>query len=273
MPVIELTDMLSLASGAAVGLILGLIGGGGSILALPLMIYVVGVSDTHTAIGASALAVAVNAAISLAGHWRAGTVKWRCAGVFAAFGVVGAGTGSSLGKLTDGDLLLGLFGLLMIVVGAAMLRREPGQDDPDVALTVDTARHLIPRLGLAGLAVGVLSGFFGIGGGFLIVPGLIAATAMPMINAIGSSLVSVTALGATTAGNYALDGLVDWRLAGLFIAGGFLGSFAGVALASRLSKSKQALKLVFAVIVIGVGLFIAADGGLTLWGRFGPGAA
>lgn len=106
--------------------------------------------------------------------------------------------------------------------------------------------------------VGALSGFFGIGGGFLIVPGLIGATAMPLINAIGSSLVSVTAFGLTTAASYAWSGLVDWPLAGLFVVGGAFGGLIGTKLASHLAQHKHALSLTFSGIVIAVGLYVVA---------------
>ena len=215
---------LSLASGLLVGLSLGLIGGGGSILAVPLLIYIVGVRDTHVAIATSAAAVAASALANLLLHARGGSVKWRCASLFAAFGIIGAAAGSTVGKMTQGDLLLGLFGLVMIIVGLSMLRKKSGGSDPDVRLTAATALRLTPRLAAGGFIVGALSGFFGIGGGFLVVPGLVAATAMPILNAIGSSLVSVTAFGATTAANYALDGLINWPIAGFFIGGGAMGA-------------------------------------------------
>ncbi|MEI2384130.1 sulfite exporter TauE/SafE family protein [Breoghania sp. JC706] len=255
----------ALASGALVGLSLGLIGGGGSVLAVPLLVYVVGVPAPHIAIGTSALAVAVNAAAGLAGHARAGTVKWPCALVFAASGLVGAAAGSTLGKAIDGDRLLALFGVIMIVVGIAMLRRPEGRDDANVHLDSASARRLLPRLLITGFGVGLLSGFFGIGGGFLIVPGLIAATAMPMLNAVGSSLVAVTTFGLTTASNYALSGLVDWVLAAEFIAGGIAGGILGTWAAGRMGNGrtgagKRALTRVFSAVVICVGLYVVARG-------------
>ena len=109
-------------SGGAVGFSLGLIGGGGSILAVPLLLYVVGIGDPHVAIGTSALSVAANAFANLLGHWRAGNVKWPCAATFALAGILGAAIGSTIGKLVDGQQLLFLFALAMIVVGVAMLR-------------------------------------------------------------------------------------------------------------------------------------------------------
>ena len=260
---LQFQDLLALLSGVAVGFSLGLIGGGGSILAVPLLIYVVGVTDTHIAIGTSAAAVAASAFANLVAHARARTVKWPCALFFAVFGIVGAALGSTLGKLTDGDVLLALFGVAMVVVGAAMLRRRACGDDPDVRMTRETLRRLGPRLAAGGLAVGGLSGFFGIGGGFLVVPGLVVATAMPMLNAVGSSLVSVTAFGTTTAVNYALDGLVDLHLFADFVVGGVAGGIAGTLLARRMGP-QGTLKTVFSVVVMLVGVYVAVRGVLTL---------
>jgi uncharacterized membrane protein YfcA len=251
-----LQDLLSIASGSLVGLVLGLIGGGGSILAVPLLIYVVGVPSTHVAIGTSAIAVAASAAINLAGHARAGTVRWPCAIVFALSGIAGAAGGAQLGKLVDGGRLLGLFGALMIVIGLLMLRPRKSEGDADVRLTRASMARLLPWLIGGGLTVGALSGFFGIGGGFLIVPGLIGATAMPLLDAIGSSLLSVTAFGATTATSYALSGLVDWRIAALFIVGGAAGGMLGIMLAKRLAGRKRALSLVFSGVVVTVGIYV-----------------
>ncbi|MEO7655491.1 MAG: sulfite exporter TauE/SafE family protein, partial [Sphingomicrobium sp.] len=115
---------LGALSGVLVGFSLALVGGGGSILAVPLMVYLVGVRDPHVAIGTSALAVAANAGLGLVHHSRAGHVRWPCGLVFAAAGIVGAFGGSTLGKAVDGQKLLFLFALVMILVGALMLRRR-----------------------------------------------------------------------------------------------------------------------------------------------------
>lgn len=202
LPAAELA--LGSLSGSLVGFTLGLIGGGGSVLAVPLMVYLVGVGNPHVAIGTSAVAVAVNAAANLVNHARSGHVKWPCALIFAAAGMVGALAGSTLGKMVDGQKLLLLFALVMIVIGLLMLRKRGTDSQLDVRLS---RRNLLPLLAF-GLGTGTLSGFFGIGGGFLIVPALMFATGMPILSAIGSSLVSVTTFGLTTAANYALSGLV-----------------------------------------------------------------
>jgi uncharacterized membrane protein YfcA len=250
-----LQDVLALLAGGLVGLSLGLIGGGGSILAVPLLLYLVGVASPHVAIGTSAVSVAASAGLSLLNHARAHTVKWPCATVFALSGILGAGLGAQVGKAIDGVALLTLFGLLMIAVGLFMLRLRRGGERADIRLTLDSARELLPRLVGTGLAVGAVSGFFGIGGGFLIVPGLIGATAMPLLNAIGSSLVSVSAFGATAATSYALAGLVDWRVAVFFIGGGAFGGMLGAWMARRLGARKRTLDYVFAAVVLVTGVY------------------
>jgi len=253
------TILLALTSGGLIGLILGLIGGGGSILAVPLLVYVVGIGSPHAAIGTAAVAVSVNAVASLIGHARAGRVKWPCAAVFALTGMIGAALGAELGKAFDGKRLLVLFGLLMLGVGLSMLRKRRTAEAPDVRLTQASAATLLPRLVPIGLGVGLAAGFFGIGGGFLIVPGLIFATAMPLPFAIGTSLVVVSALGLTTATSYAASGLVDWPVTALLIAGGVVGTIAGIALGRSLGARKGVLERGFAGVVIAVGIYVVAS--------------
>ncbi len=243
---------LGLASGVFVGFSLGLVGGGGSILAVPLLVYIVGVRDPHIAIGTSAIAVAANAAANLLNHHRLGNVIWRCAAVFAASGIAGAWFGSTLGKMVDGQRLLAAFAMLMIVVAALMLRGRSVAERKAVHCTTETVLWLV---GL-GLATGALSGFFGIGGGFLIVPGLILATGMPIINAIGSSLVAVTAFGVTTAVNYAVSGAVDWTSAAMLLVGGMFGGFGGSRAAHALADRRRLLNNIFAGVIILVAVYI-----------------
>src|SRR5581483_11438602 len=220
--------LLLLSSGAVVGLTLGLIGGGGSVLAVPLLVYLVGVPSAHVAIGSSAFAVA------------------------------------SLGKRLDGTELLALFGLVMIAIGVYMLTFKPKLTAHDVRLTPESAAHLLPRLIAIGAGVGLLSGFFGIGGGFLIVPGLVLATGMALQNEIGTSLVAVTAFGLAPAASYATSGLVDWRLAALVIVGGIAGTLIGTRANVRLATHRRALAVIFAGVVIAAGLYVGATGLMTL---------
>jgi uncharacterized membrane protein YfcA len=247
-------SLLGLASGMLVGFSLGLVGGGGSILAVPLMVYVVGVPEPHVAIGTSAIAVAANAAINLSNHARGGTVVWSCALMFAAAGILGAFCGSLLGKMIDGQKLLALFALVMLVIAALMLKTRARVGVSDVKMSMTN----LPAIAALGLCTGTLSGFFGIGGGFLIVPALMLATGMSIMNAVSSSLVAVTAFGLTTALSYAWSGLVSWGLAGLFIAGGVAGGLAGTRSARHLSERRGALNIVFAAVIIAVALYMLA---------------
>jgi uncharacterized membrane protein YfcA len=246
--------VLGLASGSLVGFSLGLVGGGGSILAVPLMVYVVGVPDAHVAIGTSAIAVAANAAFNLSNHSRGGTVKWSCALTFAAAGMIGAFVGSIFGKMLEGQKLLALFALLMLVIAALMLKTRARAGLPDVQMNWSN----MPAIVGLGLATGTVSGFFGIGGGFLIVPALMLATGMSIMNAVSSSLVAVTAFGLTTAASYAWSGLIWWGLAGLFIAGGIAGGLIGTRSARLLSARRGALNIVFAAVIIAVALYMLA---------------
>ena len=253
-------DILSIASGSLVGFVLGLVGGGGSIIAVPLLLYVVGIASPHVAIGTSAIAVSLSALSILVNHARRGNVKWPCAFTFSAAGIAGAWAGSTLAMKVPGQSLLALFGILMIVVGTVMLLRKDAEGNPDIRLSFSTARQLLPLLLGIGFAVGALSGFFGIGGGFLIVPGLMLATGMPIAFAIGTSLVAVAAFGATTAANYAISGLVDWRIAALFVGGGILGGVLGSFAGHRLASAKGKLAMVFAVFVILIGVYVTWKG-------------
>lgn len=243
--------VLGALSGGVVGFTLGLVGGGGSILAVPLMVYLVGVSSPHVAIGTSALAVAVNAATGLVSHAKAGNVKWRCGAMYAGAGIFGAFAGSSVGKAIDGQKLLFLFALVMVVVGIVMLRGRKNVGLAGAACNRDNA----PKVIGFGLGTGLFSGLFGIGGGFLIVPGLVASTSMPMIAAVGTSLVAVTAFGLTAAINYALSGLIDWPLAAVFILGGVFGGFAGSRVAKKLS-GQGTLSTVFAALIFVVAAYM-----------------
>ena len=238
--------------GILVGLVLGVVGGGGSILAVPLMVYVVGVGNPHIAIGTSAFAVAANAAFGVINHARSGTIKWRCAVLFAGPGVAGTFVGSSIGKAFDGRSLLVLFAIIMVAVGLLMLRNRSAAGNAGAQCN----RSKAPKILGYGLGTGIISGFFGIGGGFLIVPGLIASTGMPILNAVGSSLVAVTAFGFATAMSYSLSGMVAWPLAFVFVLGGVLGNLVGAGAARRLSGTRGLLTTVLALVILVVAAYI-----------------
>ena len=244
--------LFAMLGGAVVGLLLTLFGGGGSVLATPWLIYVVGVADPHLAIGTSAAAVAVNAAIGLTAQARAGMVKWPCAIIFASSGLAGALIGAHLAKQMDGRALLVWFAFAMIAIAVSMLLPKRNEGDPEVR--IDAAK--VRPLATLGLAAGLAAGFFGIGGGFLIAPGLMAATGMTLANAGASSLVSVAVFGSATSASYAASGLVSWPLFVALVAGGGIGTLIALPLSRRLARQPRAARRVFAVMVMAVAGYI-----------------
>src|SRR5260370_14385656 len=184
-------DFMAGWGGGRVGLILGRIGGGGSILAVPLLVYVVGVKSPHVAIGTSSIAVALSAFANLIDHARRDHVCWPAALLFALSGVTGAALGSTLGKHTEGQKLLILFGLLMVAVAASMALKREGGGEPNGRVNLGNA----PRVAGTAVVVGALAGFLAIVRAVLGAAVLVSATSMPMIVAIGSSLASGRAVG------------------------------------------------------------------------------
>jgi uncharacterized membrane protein YfcA len=247
----------SVLSGGLIGFSLGLIGGGGSILATPLLLYFVGVSSPHIAIGTGALVVSLNAYANLISHALKGNVWWRSAIVFALIGTLGAFLGSTIGKSVDGHALLFLFGFVMVLVGALMLK--PRKDLGGQLPPLNIATCIL--VAFVALLAGIASGFFGIGGGFLIVPALIFATKMPTITAVGSSLLSVGTFGLATSINYAIDGLVDWKIAGFMILGGFIGGILGSRLSNKIGKNKDILNRIFSILIFIVAAYVLYKSG------------
>lgn len=254
---------LCVVSGSIVGFSLGLIGGGGSILAVPLLIYLVGVRAPHVVIGTTALAVALNAFVNLMPHARMGNVRWRIGWYFAVAGGIGALAGAAIGKLVNGHALLFLFSLLMLFVAARMIRPTP------IIKVSEHPQARTPLVAVAGFAVGVLSGFFGIGGGFLIVPGLVRVGGLKMLDAVGTSLLAVGVFGMMTTASYAFSGLVDWTIGGEFLAGGILGGWLGAVLATRISRKGAYLNFVFSAVVAVVGLYMAIQYARPFFALFG----
>ena len=242
--------LLSLASGFMVGFSLGLIGGGGSILAIPLLIYFVGFDHPHLAIGTTALAVGVNSYFNLVPHARKGHVDLKVGVLFTVPGVIGVLVGSELGLLTPGTKLLFIFAILMIVIAAYMLKRKC------IDTSIDPPRKDLDIKKLTGIGalVGFASGYFGIGGGFLIVPGLIFSAGFNIIQAVGTSLFAVGTFGIVTAARYAISGDLNLIISILFIIGGIVGGGAGAHFSSKMPK--RTLTRVFAVIIIVVAIYM-----------------
>jgi uncharacterized protein len=246
------TILLSLISGAIVGFTLSLIGGGGSILAVPLLMYVVGIENSHVAIGTSALAVAVNAAISLFLRARQRNIKFMKGLAFGIPGIVGTLIGSELGLLTPPNNLILFFGLLMLAIAARMVIQIPFRTSN--AAAPRRFNFLASyRLELNGLLVGLAAGYFGIGGGFLIVPSLLYA-GLEIGNAITTSLIPVGLFGATTAVRYSLESQINILVSILFVIGGIGGSLLGTRMFTR--TPKNIIRNIFAIIMAIVGVYI-----------------
>jgi len=267
---IEITPIqyiLSIISGILVGFSLGLIGGGGSILAIPLLLYFVGLANgippnspeysyiTHLTLGTTALAVGLNAYINSYMHWRKGNVRVLEGIIFTIPGVLGDILGAYISHLMSGALILFLFGFLMIAVAIRMWKTKCS---PKTYTTQNGKIGLAQRVKLnrvvpAGFLVGFASGYFGIGGGFLVVPGLLFSTGVDMLRAVGTSLISVGTFGVTAAATYAFYGDINILISVLYLIGGILGGYVGSSIASRMSR--QTLRRVFAIIIILVAIY------------------
>jgi uncharacterized protein len=240
---------LGLILSAGIGLSLGLIGGGGSIITVPVLVYVLGVPP-HRAIGMSLAVVGSTALVGSLLHHRRGAVAWRTGSLFAASGIASAFLGSKLTRLVSPAVLLLLFAGLMLVVAAVMLtRKDPADEAPPHARSV-------PRSVLAGIAVGFLTGFLGVGGGFLIVPALVLFGGLAMKEAIGTSLFVISVNCASGLFGHLSAGDADWRLTLMVAALATAGALAGTALSHRFHPAH--LRRIFAWFVVAVALFLIA---------------
>ncbi len=252
----SITDMqiiLSIISGILVGFSLGLIGGGGSILAIPLLIYFVGYDHPHIVIGTTALAVGINAYLNLIPHTLKKHVDYKVGLEFTIPGVAGVLAGSELGLLTPGNDLLFFFSFLMIGIAIYMLKRKC-VDLSEIQRKVPGSSRALTVIILTGLTVGFASGYFGIGGGFLIVPGLLFGGGLNILQAVGTSLLAVGTFGVITAARYSLSADVNFLISVLFVSGGVFGGWFGSKLAGKVPKRK--LTQIFAIIVIIVAVYI-----------------
>ena len=249
-----LTIFLSIISGVLVGSSLGLIGGGGSVLAVPLLLYVVGVKDTHVAIGTSALAVGIIAAISLINHRKKRNLDLKKGISFAIPGIAGTLIGSQLGLWTPAENLLVLFAVFMGIVGILMIKRKSSK----IEITSGHSGLVLLKKNLSfhGFSVGLLAGYFGVGGGFLIVPTMMYSGGLSIVQAIGTSLVSVSSFGFVTAGRYFLEGNIDLVIAMLFVIGGIIGSYVGIKASGKIPKEN--LVHLFAVVLFAIATYIVA---------------
>lgn len=244
---------LALLFGALVGAALGGLGAGGSILVLPAMIYGLSI-DPKTAVVCSLAVVGATSLFAAAIHWRAGHVRPGVAAMFAVTGAVGAYGGALLTRVVTEVVILVSLAVVMLVVGGLMLR-SGRRDEPGASDRPPPARRIAWVLG-AGLAVGVLTGFLGVGGGFLIVPALTLVARLPVKHAIGTSLLVIAINCASGIAAHRARGL-DLELVGLFL----LGSLGASYVASHLMRARSSgtLKRAFAVFILLIGGLILAD--------------
>lgn len=241
------TSLLALAIAAVIGLTLGLLGGGGSILTVPALVYVLGV-DAKLAIAMSLPMVGATSLMGAVLHWRLGNVRLRTAVGFGGLTMVGAFAGARLSVFLPGTAQLALLAVVMLAAAASMLRR---------ASAGESARSTVPRpalLATTAIGVGLLTGLVGIGGGFLVVPALVLLARVPMHEAIGTSLLVIALNSSAGFAGYLGTVSLDWRFLAGFTLASVLGAAAGTALASRVSQ--LVLRRAFAFFLIAVGGFL-----------------
>jgi uncharacterized membrane protein YfcA len=245
--------LLSIVLGGLVGLALGMVGGGGSILTVPALIYGLGI-PVEQAVPASLVLVGLIAGVGALTHARDGTVRFDVALRFGLAGVAGAVAGARLSRLVEPRLLLSLFAFLMMAAAISLVRRDSRRTD---AAAERARAHPVwwGRLVLAGLGVGALTGFFGVGGGFIIVPALALFVGLPTRQAVATSLVVIVInCVSALAGHMTAGGSVPLLSLTLFAAGGFAGSSGGARLAGRWQEKH--LARLFAALVAGVAIYL-----------------
>lgn len=240
---------LGLALGFAIGGSLGLLGGGGSILTVPALVYLLGQSP-QVAVMTSLAIVGANSAMGAFFHRARGALNWRVALLFGGAGMVAAYPAAILSRRLSPDVLMVAFAGLMLVIGLLLLLRRPGA-------TVEVERLSLTKILLAGAAVGLLTGILGVGGGFLIVPALVMLIGLPMTQAVGTSLVIIAMNSAAGFLGHLGDGALDAPALAVFVAAGLAGTFAGARLAHRLPAAR--LRQLFAGFVIILALFLLYD--------------
>jgi uncharacterized membrane protein YfcA len=267
-------NLLLLAAGVAVGVVLGALGGGGAVLTVPVLVYGLGM-PAHTATTASLVVVGTAALVSAVPHARDGRVRWGQGLVFGLLGTLGTAVGSWLSRDLDPDLLLlGFAGLLLVI--AVLMWRRAGADEPPVAgpttsgldgpgVPADRPRARPGLVVATATGVGLLTGVFGVGGGFAIVPALVMALGFPMGAAVGTSLVviavnSATALTGRLATGVQLDWPVVLAFTALAVAGGLLGS----RVTGRVRPST--LQRAFAALLVAVATYMAVRSGARVLG-------
>lgn len=254
--------IIAIFAGAITGIVLGLFGSGGSIIAMPALMYLLNV-EAKSAIAMSLGIVAVTATISGWDNWRRGNVDVKIAAVFGLFGVIGTYGGARLGVLTPVAVQLTLFALIMYAAAWKMLRKNQvkpataqfaGAGGPNLAAEDEAIAAHMGHIAVHGIGVGILTGLVGVGGGFLIVPALVLLSGIPMKIAVGTSLAIVAAKSYSGFAGYMGAVPIDWTIMLSFTTVTVMGSFAGTRIAHRFSQ--EALKKWFGIFLIFVATYI-----------------
>jgi uncharacterized membrane protein YfcA len=252
---------LALLFGSLIGLSLGALGAGGSLLTVPVLVYALGV-PVQAATVTSLAVVGLNAAAGAADQLRRGRALPRTGLAFGGSGLLGALAGAWLNHRLRGELVLVLFSVLMVAAAIAMLRRRGTAGAAGFDERYGARGWL--RIGALGLGVGFLSGLFGVGGGFLIVPALVLVVGLPTRHAVGTSLLAITLNAAWGLAGHLSFGGLEWGLTGLVVAGGLVGVLAGGRLTGRLPDA--VLRRAFAVLVLGLAAYTFARSAAALAG-------
>lgn len=256
-------DIVTALCGIVVGFALGLTGGGGSIFAVPLLIYALGV-DVRTAVGVSLAAVGATSAFGVVSRLRSRDIDYRVGLVFAVSGMLTTPVGTWIGGRLPAAGVLLAFALLMLFVGVRMWRQsEPVQDSNPSQIQSRRNQKTVALLRLIGIGfvVGLITGIFGVGGGFVIVPALVLFGGVSIHRAVGTSLLVITLICVSGVASYLIGGHgLPGRLTLIFVGGGCLGMFTGGLLQARLSG--LAMRRTFALAMAGVALFVIGE---TLW--------
>lgn len=247
----EITVIIVVALAVLVGLSLGLLGGGGSILVVPLLTYIGGL-DPKEAIATSLFVVGATSLVSLFGHARKGNVQWRTGLIFGAAGMVGAFLGGLAGGYIPGSVLMVAFAIMMIATAGAMIKGRKDRDGQS-----SDHHHPLWRILLDGLVVGAATGLVGAGGGFLVVPALVLLAGLPMTAAVGTSLLVISMKSFAGLGGYLTSVSLDWPLVAAVTAAAVVGSFVGVRLTSVVPE--KALRKGFGYFVLLMGAFVLSQ--------------
>lgn len=239
--------MLGYALALVIGLALGLLGGGGAILTVPALVYAMGVS-VKQAVPTSLVVVGLTSLVGATRHARAGTLNLRAALAFGPPAMLGALAGSRAALRVSGDAQLLVFGVILLAAAGMMLRPVRGHGE------ASRPRSPLPLIGVLGAGVGFLTGFIGVGGGFMYVPALVLLGGLEMKQAVGTSLALIALSSATGVASYLGRVPIDWAMVVPFTALAFVGVAIGSALVPKVPQ--RALRRGFAVFMILMGLMV-----------------